>query len=184
VRCRWLLASLLALVVTGCADPYEQDGHRAETPHRTTPPRGDERPPRASAADTSPTVATSWAETPRASVDAFCSQWTNWNWKTIGRQQRRLASLSTGALAHQLAAEASLRAQDRAVRRDRLGARGHVVAIEVKRGMRTRDAVCVAWEEPVADGRADIEGGRHRVYLATVAHTDAGWAVKRWEPQP
>ena len=28
------------------------------------------------------------------------------------------------------------------------------------------------------------ESGRHRVYLATVAHSDAGWAVSRWEPQP
>ena len=77
-----------------------------------------------------------------------------------------------------------MRAHDRSVRRDRLGARGHVVAIDIKPGAGTRGAVCVAWEAPLARGRVDLEGGRHRVFLATVAQADAGWAVSRWEPQP
>jgi hypothetical protein len=181
---RWPLALLLATFVAGCADPYQQETHRADSSNPARPSRGDERPPPASARETAPTVATTWAQTPRAAVDAFCSQWANWNWKTIGRQQRRLASLATGVLARQLTAEASLRAQDQALRRDRLGARGHVIAIDVKGEMRRRDAVCVAREESLADGRVDVEGGRHRVYLASVAHTERGWAVTRWEPQP
>lgn len=181
---RWPLALLLAAFVAGCADPYQQETHRADSSNPARPSRGDERPPRASARDTAPTVPIRWAESPRAAVDAFCSQWTNWNWETIGRQQRRLASLATGVLASQLTAEASLRAQDQALRRDRLGARGHVVAIDVKGDTRTRGAVCVAWEEPLAHGRVDVEGGRHQVYLATVAHAGGGWAVRRWEPQP
>ena len=70
------------------------------------------------------------------------------------------------------------------MRRDRLGARGDVVAIDVKRGTRVRDAVCVASQEQVARGRVDMEGVRYRVYLARVARTDSGWAITRWEPQP
>jgi hypothetical protein len=94
-----------------------------------------------------------------------------------------LASVASGRLRRELAAEAGLRGQDRTLRRDRLGVRGRVVAIDVKRGARTREAVCVAWEEPLANAHMDIEGGRHHVYLATVARTDTGWAVRRWEPQ-
>jgi len=117
-------------------------------------------------------------------VNAFCSQWGNWSWRTIERQQRRLASLATGTFARQLAAEARLRAQDRALRRDRLGTRGRVVAIDVEPGAPARNAVCVAWEEQLAHGRGETEGGRHRVYLATVLRTYDGWAVRRWQPQP
>ena len=114
----------------------------------------------------------------------FCAQWTNWSWRTIGRQQRRLAALATGPLARQLAAEAQVRVQDQALRRDRLGARGHVVAIDVKRGSATRRAVCVAWEQPLTDGRANQTDARHHVYLATVTRTRDGWAVSQWQPQP
>ena len=70
------------------------------------------------------------------------------------------------------------------MRRDRLGTRGRVVAIDIKPGTATRDAVCVAWEEQLAHGHADAEGARHRVYLTTVQRTRDGWAIRRWEPQP
>jgi hypothetical protein len=180
-RCGWILVAVLALVA-GCADPYEQDRDRSGTSPRQEAARGDERPARAPARDTAPAVPAA-PDTPRAAVDAFCSQWTNWTWRTIERQQRRLASMATGQLRSQLAAEAGLRAQDGASRSDRLGVRGQVVAIDIKRATGNREAVCVAWEEPLAQGHVDIEGGRHRVYLASVAKTDTGWAVRQWEPQ-
>jgi hypothetical protein len=182
-RRAWNLVMVTGALVAGCADPYEQDRDRSGTSHREEAPRGDERPPRAPARDTAPAVATDAADTPRAAIQGFCSQWANWTWRTIERQQRRLASMATGPLRSQLAAEAGLRAQDGALRRDRLGARGRVVAIDIKRGAETREAICVAWEEPLAQGHVDIEGGRHRMYLATVAKTDTGWTVRRWQPQ-
>jgi len=181
-RCGWILAPLLALV-TGCADPYAEDRDGERTSHRAETGLGDERPPRSPVRDTAPAVTADAADAPRTAVHDFCSQWANWSWRTIQRQHRRLASMATGPLRSQLAAEAGLRAQDGALRRDRLGARGRVVAIDVKRGPGTRTAICVTWEEPLAQGHVDVEGGRHRVYLATVARTDAGWAVRRWEPQ-
>jgi hypothetical protein len=178
-----IVALLLVVLLASCADPYAQDRDPSGTPPGEDAGRGDERPPRAPARDTAPVVANNAGDTPRVAIHAFCSQWANWTWRTIERQQRRLASMATGPLRSQLAAEASLRAQDGALRRDRLGVRGRVVAIDVKRGAQARDAVCVTWEEPLARGHVDVEGGRHRVYLATVARTDTGWAVRRWEPQ-
>ena len=140
---------------------------------------------RAPARDTAPTIAANTRTTARSTVKVFCAQWTNWSWRTIGRQQRRLAALATGPLARQLAAEAQVRVQDQALRPDRLGVRGHVVAIDVKRrGNATRRAVCVAWEQPLTDGRANQTDARHHVYLATVTRTRDRWAVSQWQPQP
>ena len=181
---------LLIGVLAGCQDPYQQDrAHDRRSPARAKPalpqtPDGDNVSSRAPARDTAPTIAANARATPRSAVNAFCAQWTNWSWRTIGRQQRRLAALATGPLARQLAAEAQVRAQDQALRRDRLGARGHVVAIDVKRGSATRRAVCVAWEQPLTDGRANQTDARHHVYLATVTRTRDGWAVSQWQPQP
>jgi hypothetical protein len=171
--------ALLALVA-GCDDPYKHDS--AGRAHEVRGP-GDDLRHASGASNTAPAFGAAVQDTPQAVVRAFCSQWSNWNWRTIERQQRRLAALATGALGRQLA-EAELRAQDRALRRDRLGARGRVVTIDVKGRARVRDAVCVASQEQVARGRVNDEGARYRVYLATVAPTDAGWAVTRWEPQP
>ena len=180
------LVPVLVALMTGCQDPYRQDAERRDEPRPAVrdQSRGDERPPVARKHDTAPAVTSDAQGTPRAAVDAFCSQWANWSWRTIERQQRRLARLATGRLARELAAEAQLRAQDQALRRDRLGARGRVVAIDVKSGGATRDAVCVAWQEQLPHGRADADGARHRVYLTTIQRTGDGWAVRRWEPQP
>ena len=184
-----ILAPVMVALVAGCQDPYRQDAERHGDSRRlATTARervgGDDRPPPAREHDSAPVVGHGAQRTARAAVDAFCSQWANWSWRTIKRQQRRLARLATGRLARQLAAEARLRAQDQALRRDRLGTRGQVVAIDVKPGRATRDGVCVALEEQFANGRADVEGARHRVYLTTIQRTENDWAVRRWEPQP
>ena len=185
-----ILIVLLIGALAGCQDPYQQDrAHDRRSPARTKPaspqtPHGDNVSPRTPARDTMPTIAANAPTTPRSAVSVFCSEWTNWSWRTIGRQQRRLAALATGPLARQLAAEAQARAQDQALRRDRLGARGRVIAIDVKRGGATRTAVCVAWEQQLSNGRADTAGARHHVYIATVARTRNSWAVSQWQPQP
>jgi hypothetical protein len=151
----------------------------AQTPHRN------DVSTRAPAREAAPTIAANARASARSAVNGFCAQWTNWSWRTIGRQQRRLAALATGPLARQLAAEAHARVEDQALRRDRLGGHGHVVAIDVKRrGSATRTAVCVAWEQPLTDGRANQTDARHHVYLVTVTRTPDGWAVSQWQPQP
>jgi len=189
---RPLIVTVLVIgVLAGCQDPYQQDrAHDRSNPNDTKPalpqtPHGDNVSTRAPARDTAPTIAANTRTTARSTVKVFCAQWTNWSWRTIGRQQRRLAALATGPLALELAAEAQARAQDQALRRDRLGARGHVVAIDVKRrGNATRRVVCVASEQQLANGRVDQMGARHHVYLATVTRTRDRWAVSQWQPQP
>lgn len=171
IRWRLHLPMVAAVIVlSGCQDPYQQDPVATPRTQSTRPgtPSGSWEP----------------SSTPRQAVDAFCAQWANWTWRTIARQQSRLARMATGPLGRQLTAEARLRAADEALRRDRVGRRGIVVAIDVRGGARSRRAVCVSLEEPIANGRVDPEGARHRVYLATVDRVAGGWAIGRWEPQP
>jgi hypothetical protein len=185
-----LLLVLLIGVLAGCQDPYQQDPpHDRHSPARAKPalpetPDGDNVSSGAPARDSAPAIEAVARATPRSAVKVFCSQWTNWSWRTIGRQQRRLAALATGPLAHQLAAEAQARTQDQALRRDRLGARGHVVALDIKPGAARRRAICVAWTQPLANGRANQIDARNHVHLATVTRIGDGWAVSQWQPQP
>ena len=191
MRRRTLLALLLAALVAGCQDPYSADPGaehepapgQSETAPESEHAHGDELAPAARSDDTAPAPRSNAQRTPRAAVEAFCSRWVNWSWRTIARQQLRLAQLATGALARELAAEAGRGVSDETLRRDRLGARGNVVAVAFRPGHATREAVCVAREERLAAGRAELEGA-HRVYLAAVERTRSGWAVRRWEPQP
>jgi hypothetical protein len=169
-----------ALLLLGCSDPYR---HEAGEP-APSPTVGDAQPPRTALTDTSGTVSGDARATPREAVAAFCDQWANWNWQTIGRQQGRLAALATGSLSEQLAAQADARLQDQSLRRDRVGNRGRVVGVDVQGSGKRRRAVCVAWEEQQADGRSDSEGARDHVYLARVVRVHDGWAIGAWEPQP
>jgi hypothetical protein len=147
VRCRWILVPLLVLV-TGCADPYAEDHDGSGTQSRAEAGPGDEHPPPAAVRDTAPAVTPDPADAPRAAVRGFCSQWANWSWRTIERQHRRLASIATGRLRRQLAAEAALRDQDRTLRRDRLGVRGRVVAIYLATVAKTDTGWGVSQWEP------------------------------------
>jgi hypothetical protein len=185
-----LLLACLALV--GCQDPYTQGATTAEdSPRRyerrqAERPRGDELPPPAPSA----TAAVPGFDEPsaprsaRTVLEAFCSQWANWSWRTIDRQQARLARLATGALADQLAAQARQARLDRTLRRDRLAMRGRLVAVDVAPPGAPGRAVCVTREQEVRNGRGELAGGRHRVYLATLERTTQGWGVSGWQPQP
>jgi len=188
-------AVLACLTLAGCQDPYTDTERgnarltgRDERPSATrTPaaqPRGDELAPSPRASESTPPYHAARARRgASATLEAFCGQWANWRWRSIGRQHRRLAELATGPLAEQLAAQARQAKLDQALRRDRLAMRGRVVAVDLQpRGRRGR-AVCVTREQEIQNGRAEL-GGRHRVYLATLERTPKGWGVSRWEPQP
>jgi len=184
-----LLLACLALV--GCQDPYTQDTTNADDSprryegQRAQPPRGDELPPPAQ-----PTVAVpappdvTARRSARTVLEAFCSRWANWSWRTIDRQQAKLARLATGGLAEQLAAQAREARLDRTLRRDRLAMRGRLVALDLTPPGARAQGVCVTREHEVQHGRGELAGGRHRVYLATLEQTAQGWGVSRWQPQP
>jgi hypothetical protein len=86
-----------------------------------------------------------------------------------------LASLATGRLAAQLAAEARQAKLDRALRRDRLAIRGRLVAVDLDPPGRPGRAVCVTREREIQNGRGELGGGRHRVYLATLDRDRQAW---------
>jgi hypothetical protein len=182
---------LACLALAGCQDPYTQstttagDSPRLYERRQAERPRGDELPP--------PVPSTAAAPAPRASgarqrartvLRAFCSRWANWSWRTIDRQQAELARLATGRLAEQLAAQARQARLDRTLRRDRLAMRGWLVALDLAPPGAYGHAVCVTREQEVRNGRGELAGGRHRVYLARLEHTARGWGVSQWQPQP
>lgn len=189
---RLLAAIVLAAFLPGCQDPYEQlqpsqgpaDG-AAEEHARREHARGDELAPRASARDTAPPTGAELPDSPRRAVRAFCEQWANWDWRTLARQQRRLARLSIGRLRRENLAAAETAARDERLVADRVAVRGRVVGVDVTGRGPERRGVCVAREEQLENGRAELSGGRHNVYLARLRRTaGGGWGVSRWEPQP
>ena len=188
-----LLALLLAAIGSGCApeDPYspdrarQRDGARFEERLRSEQARGDELAPPAAEADSAPAYAASRASLePERVLRAFCAQWANWSYRTIDRQQRRLAELSTPALAGELAPGASQRALDSTLKRDRFAVRGEVVATDLRAGDDRRSAVCVTREEELDNGRDPLGDGAHRVYFARLLRTGARWTIGAWQPQP
>jgi hypothetical protein len=185
---RQLAACLAATAaLASCADPYsERDQPRAGEAERARQQqaRGDELAPQRTEPPRVADEAARPAATPQEALERFCTQWANWSWRTIDRQQSRLAALATGRLRRQLEREAAARRLDRWLRRDRLSVRGRLVALEVKPGGRRRRAVCVTSEEELQRDRGELGGGRHRVYLARLEQGPEGWGMRAWEPQP
>jgi hypothetical protein len=120
----------------------------------------------------------------RTVLELFCSQWANGSWRTIDRQQAKLARLATGRLAEQLAAQARQARLDRTLRRDRPAMRGGLVALDLAPPGARGQAVCVTHEQELQRGSGELAGGRHRVYIATLEHAPQGGGVSRWQPQP
>jgi hypothetical protein len=182
---------LACLALVGCQDPYTQSattdapprGHERRPADRT---RGDELPLSApSAAAALPAVHERPARrSARTVLEAFCSRWANWSWRTIDRQLAQLARLATGPLAEQLAAQARQAGRDRTLRRDQLAMRGRLVGLDLAPPGAHGQVVCVTREQELEHGRGELAGGRHRVYLATLEHTAQGWGVSQWQPQP
>jgi hypothetical protein len=187
-----LLAALLAcLALAGCEDPYAEststagESGRGDQRRQAVRPQGDERPPSARPAAEAPAFPKAPPQrSARGVLEAFCSQWANWSWRTVERQQQRLARLATGRLAAELAAEARQAKLDRALRRDRLAVRGRLVAVDLDPPATRGQAVCVTREREIQNGRGELGGGRHRVYLATLDRGRQAWGVSKWEPQP
>lgn len=146
----------LALLATGCQDPY-RDAPR-------------------------PTVAT---PRPAAGRDAvirdFATRWINWDWQSVPVQQRALARLASPNLARRLRAGASSARVAATLSRARPGSRGRLVFIRMTSA---RDGLVLTQEETLTDGHADLGGEHYRVYLVSASERRGEWKVSRWEPQP
>ena len=167
------------------ADPTAPPAARFEEQLRRGQARGDELAPPAPAGDSAPLYAGMRAAAgPERLVREFCAQWANWSYRTIARQQRRLAQLATDGLAAQLAPSASQRALPGTLARDRFAVRGEVVAVDLLAGAERRGAICVTREEEYERGREALGDGAARVYRARLERGRGGWRVAAWQPQP
>lgn len=186
-RARHLAAVVaLALALGGCQDPYQNDqAHQAASsrmrPAQAPRPGDIDGPgPPGRPAPAGPVGQGSGA---RAVAAAFARGWTNWDWRTAAAQQLKLARLATGTLGTQLRSGARSTAADQSLARDRPGARGSVIAIDLKPDQRGVSGVVATREQTYTGGHADLGGRRYRVYLTTIEHGRHGWRVSRWEPQ-
>jgi hypothetical protein len=132
---------LAGLALVGCQDPYTQgtttagDRPRPHERPQAEPPRGDELAPPAPAAATAAFRERAARRNARTVLEAFCWQWANWSWRTIERQQQRLARLATGPLAAELAPR-----RDRRNSTERCGATGSRCAVASSPSTSTRPA--------------------------------------------
>ena len=179
------LAIALAVAITGCQDPYARDRAQPTSPpaRRPSAPPSDVSQP-GPAAGPVPSSAARPAPSARGAARSFATRWVNWDWQSAASQQRTLARLATGDLARQLRANASSARVDATLARDRPGARGSVVAIDLKAGNAEAAGIVVAREQTYTEGRADLGGQRYRVYLIRLKRERNGWGVSAWEPQP
>jgi hypothetical protein len=190
-------ALLAAVAVPGCADPYADTRQPAPptTPARTAPPagelapqqpdqrvRGDERAP-ARSPSAPPATPARRSGDPATAVRDFCVQFVNWNWASSERQQRRLAALSAGALRRQYLASAQTAKFDQRLADDRMAMRGRLVAVQIDGHGPRRRGLCLARQEQLQNGRGELAGAQHAVYLAHLARLDGRWAITEWQPQ-
>ena len=180
-----VLAVALTVTMSGCQDPYARDRARpasasAARPSAAPSDISQPGPPAGSV----PSTAARRAPSARVAAGSFATRWVNWDWRSAAGQQRTLARLATAGLARQLRANASSARVDATLARDKPGARGRVVAIDLKAGNAEAAGIVVAREQTSTDGRADLGGQRYRVYLIRLTRERNGWGVSAWEPQP
>ena len=96
---RLAVATLALLVVfAGCEDPYTQGGSDSAARTDDVGAHGDNPPSRVGSRDTASGYGVEPNDTPRVVVRAFCARWSNWDWRTIDRQQRRRQQLQESSL--------------------------------------------------------------------------------------
>jgi len=164
----------------GCSDPYAAQKVSAGTGSSSIQNVG-EPPAPARRQDGAGGVFDPQA-TPQAALRRFATVYANWSYRTLGRDQALLASMSVGAarLAERQAAE-STRA-DTTLTRARLANRG--AAISVSEDL-ARSAWWIVVTQEQTSGGGEYEGlaPKPHVSLAQVARVGGGWAVSQWLPQ-
>lgn len=177
--------ALLAVTSAGCADPYTTD--RASTPPGTPPsspaePGDIERP--GPPAGPVPSAHDRRSRSAEHAARTFAIRWINWDWQSAAQQQRAMARLAAGELAHELQTSARSVRLDASLTRDKPGSRGQVEAIDLQAGNEHRQGIVVTLERTYTGGRADLGGRRYRVYRVRLARTGDRWGVSAWQPQP
>lgn len=173
-------ACLLAFALAGCSNP-DAPGASSPTASASSPQNAGEPP---APAPTSPAsqAPTNVQPTPVTALTAFSRAYSNWTYRTLSSDQRRLAAISIGAarLAEQQAA-ASTQA-DTTIARGRIWNRGQTISIAPDRA---RSGVWAIITREQTGGSTEYEGlpGTFHVTLARLARVSGGYAVSEWLPQ-
>jgi len=173
-----LVAVVLAL--PGCSNP-DAPGAGSKTTSTNSPQNAGEPPAPAPSSPTSqaPVGAQS---TPTAALTTFSRLYSNWTYRTLTSDQRKLAAMSVGAarLAEQQAAASSQ--ADTTIARGHIWNSGQIVSIADD--LSQPGAWAIVTREQTG-GSTQYEGlpASYHVTLARLAHVSGGYAVSEWLPQ-
>ncbi len=119
---------------------------------------------------------------PAAALSAFSRLYSNWTYRTLTSDQRRLAAMSVGAarLAERQAAASS--EADTTIARGHIWNSGQIVSIA---GDLAQPGTWAIVTREQTGGSTQYEGlpASYHVTLARLAHVPGGWAVTEWLPQ-
>jgi hypothetical protein len=120
--------------------------------------------------------------TPSAALSAFSRLYSNWTYRTLTADQRRLAAMSVGAarLAERQAAASS--EADTTIARGHIWNSGQIVSIT---GDLAQPGTWAIVTREQTGGSTQYEGlpASYHVTLARLAGVPGGWAVSEWLPQ-
>ena len=120
--------------------------------------------------------------TPSAALAAFSRSYSNWTYRTLTSNQRRLAAMSVGAarLAEQQAAASSQ--ADTTIVRGHIWNSGQIVSIA---GDLAQPGMWAIVTREQTGGSSQYEGlpASFHVTLARLARVPGGYAVSEWLPQ-
>lgn len=177
-----LLIAVLAVSVAGCSNPDAPNAasrtHAARRSRVQSPGETPAAPPSAPASQAPEDV----QRTPVAALEAFARLYSNWTYRTLATDQRRLAAISVGAarLAERQAAASS--ASDGTITRGRIWNRGQIISITADRA-RAGMWVLVTREQTGGDSEYEGLPASFHVTLARLARLPGGFAVSEWSPQ-
>lgn len=178
VRASSVACLLVAVVVlVGCTNP--DAGGAGPPTSSTTSPQNAGEPPAPAPASQAPAAV---QRTPTSALTAFSRLYSNWTYRTLTADQRRLAAISVGAarLAEQQAAASSQ--ADTTIARGRIWNSGQIVSIA---GDLAEPGSWAIVTREQTGGSTQYEGlpASFHVTLARLARVPGGYAVSEWLPQ-
>lgn len=177
-----IAACLVAVVVVlvGCSNP-DAPGAGPKTTSTSSPQNAGE-PPAPAPASSASQAAADVQSTPTAALTAFSRLYSNWTYRTLTSDQRKLAAMSVGVarLAEQQAAASSQ--ADTTIARGHIWNSGQIVSIA---GDLSQPGAWAVVTREQTGGGAQYEGlpASYHVTLARLARVSGGWAVSEWLPQ-
>lgn len=177
-------ALLLALMVVlaGCSNPDAPSTQPSAAGTSTSSPGNVGEPPAPAPASPVSQAPTDVQATPAAALAAFSRLYSNWTYRTLTSNQRRLAAMSAGAarLAEQQAALASQ--ADTTITRGHIWNTGQIIS--VAEDLARRGTWAIVTREQTG-GSTQYEGlpASYHVTFARLAHLPAGYVISQWLPQ-